>query len=436
MMKDSVSGSDGNRSLVPRTPGREIHEPGEERKVRMKVLMISPQPFFEPRGTPISVHQRLQALSRMGVQVDLVAYHIGEDVSIPGVAIHRIPRVPFIKHVKIGPSLAKLFLDIFVLFTSVGLLLRRRYDVVHSHEEAAFFAMVLAFLFDTQHVYDMHSSLPKQLENFKYGNVWPIVKLFELLERAVLRTASSVITIGDDLSDYVKAIAPNAQVWTIENLPLDQEGDGAHPAVEHMRDQIARAGELAIVYTGTFERYQGLELLLEAFALLLKRVPSAVLVLVGGNSKQISRLEGIAAQMGLSHRARFVGMTSTSEAVAYLDIGHVLISPRIEGTSIPLKIYSYLKAGKAILATNIHAHRLLLNEDTALLVDPTAESIADGLADLLEREDFRAQLSQKARAYVAKNHDPERYLLNVNRMYRSVFQSAPLMERTVSSPEK
>lgn len=53
----------------------------------MKILMISPEPFFEPRGTPISVYQRLQALSALGYQVDLLTYHVGQDVDIPGLTI-------------------------------------------------------------------------------------------------------------------------------------------------------------------------------------------------------------------------------------------------------------------------------------------------------------------------------------------------------------
>ena len=84
----------------------------------MKILMIAPEPFFQPRGTPISVYQRLLALSSLGFQVDLLTYHLGEDVDIPGVVIHRIIGVPFIKNTKPGPSLGKLVLDPILLIYS------------------------------------------------------------------------------------------------------------------------------------------------------------------------------------------------------------------------------------------------------------------------------------------------------------------------------
>ena len=63
----------------------------------MKILMLAPEPFFESRGTPISVLGRLRALSTLGHEVDLVTYHLGENVSIPGMTIHRIPRVPLVR---------------------------------------------------------------------------------------------------------------------------------------------------------------------------------------------------------------------------------------------------------------------------------------------------------------------------------------------------
>src|SRR5438874_10378742 len=78
---------------------------------RMRILMIAPEPFFEPRGTPFSEFHRIRALTSLGHQVDLVTYPFGEDVTMPGLRVFRSMRLPFIRRVKIGPSFAKLPLD-------------------------------------------------------------------------------------------------------------------------------------------------------------------------------------------------------------------------------------------------------------------------------------------------------------------------------------
>ena len=88
----------------------------------MKVLMIAPEPFFTPRGTPFSVYYRALIAAEQGARVDLLTYGEGADVAIPGVRIIRIPRFPFLRPVPVGPSLQKLFLDIWMTVWTVWLL--------------------------------------------------------------------------------------------------------------------------------------------------------------------------------------------------------------------------------------------------------------------------------------------------------------------------
>jgi hypothetical protein len=89
----------------------------------MKILMIAPQPFFEPRGTPISVRQRLTGLTKLGHQVDLATYHIGEKVDLPGLRIYRTPTISSIRSLKVGPSWQKIPLDFLLILKSISMML-------------------------------------------------------------------------------------------------------------------------------------------------------------------------------------------------------------------------------------------------------------------------------------------------------------------------
>ena len=59
----------------------------------MHILMVAPQPFFRPRGTPFSVLHRIRGLTMLGHTVELVTYPFGETPSIAGLTIHRAPRL-------------------------------------------------------------------------------------------------------------------------------------------------------------------------------------------------------------------------------------------------------------------------------------------------------------------------------------------------------
>src|SRR5207244_878388 len=144
----------------------------------VRILMIAPEPFFEPRGTPFSEFHRIRALTELGHEVDLVTYPFGEDVTMPGLRLFRCLRPPLVRSIKIGPSFAKLPLDACLTFTAVRLALGERYDVIHSHEEGGLIGVALAAFMRVPHLYDMHSSLPQQLTNFAFSRSSIVRRLF------------------------------------------------------------------------------------------------------------------------------------------------------------------------------------------------------------------------------------------------------------------
>src|SRR5689334_13504738 len=189
----------------------------------MRILMIAPEPFFEPRGTPFSEYHRIKALTALGHQVDLVTYPFGKDVAIPGMRVFRSLRPPFVRGVKIGPSLAKIPLDALLTLTAIRRALSGRYDAIHSHEEGGVIGAALAMLLRVPHLYDMHSSLPQQLTNFAFSRSQLIRRVFLAIERFMIRRSRVVIVICPSLEDAVRAIEPRARTVLIENAPGSAE---------------------------------------------------------------------------------------------------------------------------------------------------------------------------------------------------------------------
>ncbi len=385
----------------------------------MNILMISPQPFFEPRGTPISVYQRLEALSMLGHKIDLITYHLGKDVEFPNVKIHRVRKVEMIQHVRVGPSRAKLFLDVLVFFKAIQMLLGKRYSVIHSHEEAAFFSMFLAWIFGTHHLYDMHSVLSKQLGNFNFGNKPIFIKIFEFLEKMVLKTCHAVITVGPDLERYVKSVGSKIHVVMIENISLHAYQTQVQPIeVAQLKEKLNLDGRLPIVYTGTYKRYQGLDMALESVDIVAKQYPKVIFLFVGAKNLQARVWTEIARELNLQDRVLFLDVVSPKESMVYLACAAVLISPRLDGTSTPLKIYSYLHARKPIVATSIPAHTQVLTPETALLTEPNKDSFADGILQALNDPELAERLGKNAHQCALETFSRQDYISKVNQIYK------------------
>ncbi|MEO7272397.1 MAG: glycosyltransferase family 4 protein [Vicinamibacterales bacterium] len=376
----------------------------------MKILMLAPEPFFEPRGTPFSEYHRIRALADLGHTVDLVTYPFGADVSLPGLRIFRCLRPPFLHRIGIGPSFAKVPLDLALSLTAVRRMFAGGYDVVHSHEEAGFIGVLLAWMMGVPHLYDMHSSLPQQLSNFAFSRSKLLKAAFAWMERIVIRRSRVVIVICPHLNDTVRAIDAVVPTVLIENAP----GSGDTPI--EGSGQAVRAGlGLAaatplVLYTGTFEAYQGLDLLFASAAHVKARRPDVRFVLAGGRSDQVEAARRDAARAGVGEVVIFAGQRPADEIPAYLDAANVLVSPRSTGTNTPLKIYQYLRSGCPIVATRLLTHTQVLDDSIAILTLPDAAGFAAGILSAIEDPERARAIGASARRLAESKYSYESYL--------------------------
>ena len=376
----------------------------------MRILMIAPQPFFQPRGTPFSVLHRLKALSQLGYKVDLLTYHIGQDVDIKGVTIHRIPNVPFVKKIAIGPSKRKIILDFYLFAKAKQMLKSGNYDLLHTHEEAGFVGNYLTKKYGSLHLYDMHSSLPQQLSNFKFTKLNFLIRLFEKLEAHTVENATALITICPELFEYVKGNFPNKFNKLIENVADNSLVFKPRVNGSPHKQKIKTNGEAVVLYTGTFEPYQGIDLLIKSSAKVVEQTKAVRFVLVGGKPKQVERYKKTVSEMNLDNYFVFTGSVLPEEIPGYIDMCDVLVSPRIEGNNTPLKIYSYLRSGKPIVATNLITHTQVLNDEVSVLTDCTPEAFGTGVLNILNQDDLRKRVTENAQKLAKDKYSYESYL--------------------------
>ncbi|MGB9006309.1 MAG: glycosyltransferase family 4 protein [Candidatus Aminicenantales bacterium] len=372
----------------------------------MNILMLAPEPFFQPRGTPISVYFRLKALSDLGHRVTLITYPLGQDKAFPRLKIVRLPSLPGLRAIKIGPSLAKIPLDVLLCARAFWEMAKGGIDLIFSHEEAALFGVWLARLFRRPHLYDMHSSLPQQLENFNFSRSALLKTIFSRIERYVLKHSGSVIVICRDLERQVDRLGYGGKAVFLENF-LDFNAPPPTAAeIRAKREELAPGGERIVLYAGNFQHYQGIPLLLEAASRVKK---GAVFVLVGGSGEELRAMQARAQVLGLIDRLVFVDRVPPDRVPLFIASADVLVSPRLAGTNTPLKIYSFLKSGKPLVATDLWTHTQVVDSQIAVLVRPDPQSLAEGLTFALFNPKARDRARQ-AKAIADREYTLQAYL--------------------------
>jgi len=256
----------------------------------------------------------------------------------------------------------------------------------------------------------MHSSLPQQLANFTFSRSRLLRGLFAWLERLAIRRSRVVVVICPHLQEVVRQIEPAARIVLIENAPGagDSPVRGSGLAV---RAQLGLSpSSPVVVYTGTFEPYQGLDLLLAAARHVHAAVPEARVILAGGHPDQIAQVQEQARALAVDDWTIFVGERPAEEIPAYLEAADVLVSPRSAGTNTPLKIYQYLRAGRPIVATRLLTHTQVLSDEVAILTEPTPPAFAQGIVRALCDESLARRVAAQAMALAESRYSYEAYL--------------------------
>jgi glycosyltransferase involved in cell wall biosynthesis len=388
-----------------------------------RILLIAPQPFFQWRGSPLRVRFDAQALAELGYAVDLLVMPVGEDKQLPGVTLHRAPNIIRAKNLPIGPSAAKAILDIGIYFKAAALARRNRYDVIHGIEDAGPIAAVLARRHRAKMIFEKHSDPASYKKGFLRNLV---MAAYSRAERFSILRADAVIGTGPALVEQARRIAPGKPVHHIFDIPSSLvEPDSA-------RAQKARAsfglppGAVLALYVGSFAVYQGIDLLFQSIPHALRKNPNLYFAIIGGSPEQVARRQTELMDAGVVDRVFFPGHIHPDALPHTLAAADILLSPRIAGGNTPLKLLDYLKTGRAIVACDNPANRLILDGTNARLVAPDPAAFAEGIAALAENALLRERLGAAGHKLYLSTYNYARFKQLLGDAYRQLLEAPAL----------
>jgi glycosyltransferase involved in cell wall biosynthesis len=392
--------------------------------------MIAPQPFFRATGTPINVLAMCRALIESGFAVHLLTVPYGEDVDLPGLTLQRVAHVPGCGPLRVGFSAAKLAYNGMLLLAFLRLLRSGRFAAVHAIEEAALWAVPLARMRGIPAIIDLDSDLPRQLRDQGSALGRMLAGPAGWLRRFALRRAAAALTVSRTLSEVVRTENSAVPVFEINDIPIEsanREPDAEEIAA--LRAGLGLAGRRVVVYTGNYDRRQGLPELVQAMAAVRARRPECLLLVVGGEPEQVAALQARIEADSLADTVRLLGARPTDTMPEYMGLAEVLVSPRLEPYTTPLKIFSYMASGRPIVATDLPTHTQVLDTAAAILVPPSPAGLAEGILRALEDPAAAAALGRRARHLVETRHTSADFKRRLAACYAAVLGRTPTRTR-------
>jgi glycosyltransferase involved in cell wall biosynthesis len=389
---------------------------------RPRILFIAPQPFFVWRGSPIRVGFDVQALAEMGFAVDLLTLPLGEDRPIPDVRVFRVPNLYGAHQMSIGPSPIKLAFDMLLFFRALSLGLTRRYAAIHGVEDAGAIAVAVGAMTRAKVVFEKHSD-PSSYRGGPWRNA--VMWLYQKFEAFTIRHADAVICTGRGLAEQAKRLSPKGSVFHIPDIPSSL-AEATPEGVSRARRVLSQSpDEIVVLFVGSFAPYQGIDLMFEAMAQVLRQHANVRFVVIGGSPAEIAERQKWVAARAAGDRTSFPGLVHPDQLPNYLAAADILLSPRRAGVNTPLKLLDYLKAGKAIVATDNSANRQILDENCAAFSAAEPDAYARAIGALVTDRERRNRLGENGRRLIRETYNFGEFKRRLVACYASCGCTAP-----------
>jgi PEP-CTERM/exosortase A-associated glycosyltransferase len=293
----------------------------------------------------------------------------------------------------------------------------------------------LPFVYEVRDLWENAS-----VDRGKFRHNSPLYWLARGLETLVLRRADAVVTICEALkADVTSRVVDPDRVFVVGN-GVDTTAFAPSPAhrPDDLRAELGLSGKHVLAYVGTFQPYEGLELLVRAMPAILARAPTAHLLIVGGsvgeNTAIETALQSLVARLALDGHVTFTGRVPHAKVTSAYALADVVVYPRLltrtTALTTPLKPLEAMSMGRAVVVSDVAGMRELVSDGDTGATFPAGdvEALSRVCVQLLKRPALREALGQRARDWAVRHREWPTLVARYHDIY------APLVEQT-SFPE-
>ncbi len=247
-----------------------------------------------------------------------------------------------------------------------------------------------------------------------WGNGLKYRELAERIELLNLKCAELIVVVSQPLKNDLVRRGIDASKVLVNPNGVDVERYSPLTDASQLRTTLGLDAARVIGFIGTFGRWHGAEILIEAFAHLLRHSGEnhpLRLVMIGDGLRR-KAAESLASRLGIADAVVFTGMVPQTEGPAYLAACDILVAPHIpneDGSPFfgsPTKLFEYMAMGRAIVASNLAQIGDVLNHgETGWLVEPgSVVALSTGLRAVLDADPLRQRLGENARKAAERKH--------------------------------
>ncbi len=253
--------------------------------------------------------------------------------------------------------------------------------------------------------------------------------LSEQLEIEAAKMSDHVFTITSALKEILIEEGIEADKITVLPNAVDPDKFRIMEKDESLEKRLDFKGKVVIGYIGSFVKYEGLDILLEACSLLYKKVGDTFRLLLVGDGDMMHALRDATRFLQLEDIVTFTGRVSHDEVNKYYSLIDIAPLPR-KGLRVcelvsPLKPFEAMASGKVLITSSVKALAEIIEEGKTGLVfeKDNAEQLAERLESVIVDEKLRKDIGKNARKWVVENHSWDLIAKRVTDVYDKLRES-------------
>lgn len=367
------------------------------RRVMPRIGIVAGCRFPSPRGSQVLIDAMAAALAASGVETHLLAPIAGPWRSSYRTHSLASARTMPVAEPSLGSAAGRLLRDPGLASRLARIVARERIEVLHAHNyEALIASLCVRAALGVPVVFHAHAVLADELPLYAPPGALgagAARRLGAWCDARLPRLADHVVALSGDVARYMgeNGVAPHK----LSTIP---PGVAAAAPAPVARPRSARP---QAVFAGNLDRYQNLDLLLDAWAIVAGRMADAELLLVTHESQ---RAPGLGAGPVLP-RVGIVRAKDFGEARAATAGAWVGVSPRTSWSGFPIKTLNYMAAALPTVAMAGSAKGVRDGETGWIVCEPTARALAESLCEALGDPARAASRGRSARELLGEDHD-------------------------------
>ncbi len=330
-----------------------------------------------------------------------------------GVNVYYLRSILRQKTVIVTPSILRLFLK------KMG-----DFDIVHIHDARSFQGISASFfsqLKDIPYIFQPHGSYLTSIDGSSHNSLGKKIaktSLDNLVSDRVFKKASKVIALTETealayrqagvAADKVIVIPNGLSSAEYHNLPLK----GIFKAKFNIETQSR-----IVLYVGRIHKTKGIDLLINAFFLLKKKLSgtNVQLVIAGPDDGYLAEAKTLVISLGLSDSVLFTGFLDKEDKLAALVDADVFVTPSFSG--FPVTFLEACSVGTPIVTTTLGDSMPWIDNDVGFVTKPTADDLADAAYSILSSDKLKDKLSKNCAAIMQSTFSINRIVDQIEQVY-------------------